>query len=118
MVTEPMLKNLPTKASLTQESQGKFFWNRDNFLRHGFHNQCGTHLIRIFAFLRKDGFVPAFFCLGIKIRPGPVQLAIVFELERFPADQGFRWPDKSAQNLLVILQQSRVGCIGRVAGHD
>ena len=62
--------------------------------------------------------VPLLLARRIEERPGPVGFAIVLQLEGVAADEHFRGTNEAVQNLLVILHQSHIHVVRRIARHD
>ena len=68
--------------------------------------------------VRWDGLVSKLFAIGVKRRPVPVGLAIIFQLEGVAADKYLRGTYEAAQHLLIVLDESLIHSIGSVARHD
>ena len=101
----------------------KLYYRRSEELRRpaalpGLFHQRRAHLKCLFAFLWEHRFVTRFFGFRIKQRPGPVQLAVIFQLQRVTADKNFCRTYQKVQGLAIIFQQLGLIRIRRVAGHD
>ena len=72
----------------------------------------------VLTFPRKYGLVSQFLCFRIKIRPLPICLTIILQLQRISADKYLRRTDKITKSPLIILQKPLIHRIRRVAGHD
>ena len=80
-------------------------------------NQSSPCVIGFFAFFGEYGLVALLSGFGVKHCPRPVGLAVVFELQSFTAYQYFGRSYESAQSILIVLKQTGIHCIRRVAGH-
>ena len=80
-------------------------------------NQSSPCVICFFAFFGEYGLVALLSGFGVKHCPRPVGLAVVFELQSFTAYQYFGRSYESAQSILIVLKQTGIHCIRRVAGH-
>lgn len=70
------------------------------------------------AVVGEDGLVAELFVFWVEHGPGPVGLAIVFELEGVAAYEDFGGPDKAAEGLLIVFHHVQIHLVGGVAGHD